>query len=291
MGTPAADPLIDRLIGDFGGNYVFALDVLEEYRRDRRGVDPSWRAYFDAATGAPPEPEPSPVTVIVNEGGASPSPPAPERQTLARREVPAGSRAVARTSILPGDILQPIRGGAVRVVENMEASLAIPTASSIREIPVRALEENRRLLNKHRQALGEGKISFTHVVAWAILRALDTFPRLNDAYAVVEGQPHRIQRDQVRLGIAVDVQRKDGSRTLLVPNVKEAQKLDFAEFVRAFDDLVARSRRGAVSPDDFMGTTVSLTNPGTVGTTSSAPRLMPGQGVIVATGALDYPAE
>jgi 2-oxoglutarate decarboxylase len=291
MSTSAADPLIDRLIGDFGGNYVFALDVLEEYRRDRRGVDPSWRAYFDAATGAPPEAEPSPVAVVVNEGGPSPSPPAPGRQTLARREVPAGSSAVARTAILPGDILQPIRGGAVRVVENMEASLAIPTASSIREIPVRALEENRRLLNKHRQALGEGKISFTHVVAWAILRALDTFPRMNDAYAVVEGQPHRIQRDQVRLGIAVDVQRKDGSRTLLVPNVKDAQKLDFAEFVRAFDDLVARSRRGAVTPDDFMGTTVSLTNPGTVGTTSSAPRLMPGQGVIVATGALDYPAE
>ena len=102
---------------------------------------------------------------------------------------------------------------------------------------------------------------------------------MNDAYAEVDGQPHRIQRDQVRLGIAVDVQKKDGSRTLLVPNIKDAQKLGFAEFLKAFDDLVARSRKGAISPDDFMGTTVSLTNPGTVGTTSSAPRLMPGQGV------------
>ena len=198
---------------------------------------------------------------------------------------------MARVSILPGDVLQPIRGGAMRVVENMEASLQVPTATSVRTIPVRTLEENRRLLNKHREAAGQGKVSFTHLVAWAILRAFDTFPRMNDAYAEVDGQAHRIQRDQVRLGIAVDVQKKDGSRTLLVPNVKDAQKLSFAEFLKAFDELVARSRKGTISPDDFMGTTVSLTNPGTVGTTSSAPRLMPGQGVIVATGALDYPAE
>ena len=181
------------------------------------------------------------------------------------------SKAVARVSILPGDVLQPIRGGAVRIVENMEASLQVPTATSARTIPVRTLEENRRLLNKHREAAGQGKVSFTHLVAWAILRAFDTFPRMNDAYAEVDGQPHRIQRDQVRLGIAVDVQKKDGSRTLLVPNIKDAQKLSFAEFLKAFDELVARSRKGTISPDDFMGTTVSLTNPGTVGTTSSAP--------------------
>ncbi|HJS57620.1 MAG TPA: multifunctional oxoglutarate decarboxylase/oxoglutarate dehydrogenase thiamine pyrophosphate-binding subunit/dihydrolipoyllysine-residue succinyltransferase subunit [Vicinamibacteria bacterium] len=203
----------------------------------------------------------------------------------------ARSRALVVPAILPGDIAQPIRGGAVRIVENMEASLTIPTATSVRTIPVRTLEENRRLLNKHRDATGGSKISFTHVIAWAILRGLDAFPRMNDAYAELEGQPHRIQRDSVRLGLAVDVQKKDGSRTLLVPNLKDAQKLDFAGFLKAYDDLVSRTRKGSISPDDFMGTTVSLTNPGTVGTTSSAPRLMPGQGVIIATGALDYPAE
>ena len=194
-------------------------------------------------------------------------------------------------AILPGDIAQPIRGGAMRIVENMEASLAVPTATSIRDVPVRTLEENRAILNKHRAGSGLSKVSFTHLVAWAVLRALDTFPRLNDAYAELEGLAHRIQRDSVRLGIAVDVQKKDGSRTLLVPNIKDAQKLDFAAFVKAFDDLVGRSRKGQISPDDFMGTTVSLTNPGVVGTTASAPRLMPGQGLIVATGALDFPAE
>ncbi len=293
--STAADPLLETLVGDFGGNYVFALDLLEQYRQDRRNVDATWRTYFDKALGLPPEGEP--VTVVVNQ--AQPLAPAAANtglQTLARQDVPAvaggeRSKAVARVSILPGDVLQPIRGGAMRVVENMEASLQVPTATSIRTIPVRTLEENRRLLNKHREAAGQGKVSFTHLVAWAILRAFDTFPRLNDAYAEVDGQAHRIQRDQVRLGIAVDVQKKDGSRTLLVPNIKDAHKLSFAEFLKAFDELVARSRKGTISPDDFMGTTVSLTNPGTVGTTSSAPRLMPGQGLIVATGALDYPAE
>jgi 2-oxoglutarate dehydrogenase E1 component len=296
--STAPEPLLETLVNDFGGNYVFALDLLEMYREDRGSVDPSWRTYFDKATGRPAESETRPVTVIVNETKppAAPAAPGVPLQTLVRQEaqaVAAGerSRAVVLPAILPGDILQPIRGGAVRIVENMEASLQIPTATSVRTLPVRTLEENRRLLNKHREAVGQSKVSFTHIVAWAILRALDSFPRMNDAYAELEAKPHRIQRDEVRLGIAIDVQKKDGSRTLLVPNLKGASKLGFAEFLTAFDELVARSRKGTISPDDFMGTTVSLTNPGTVGTTSSAPRLMPGQGVIVATGALDYPAE
>jgi 2-oxoglutarate decarboxylase len=297
MGT-AADPVLETLVNDFGGNYVFALDLLEQYRQDPRSVDATWRAYFDKALGRPPEAAPPAVAVVVGEASKAAAPETLRSglHTLIRQDAPAPaavgrSKAVSRVSILPGDVLQPIRGGAVKIVENMEASLQVPTATSMRTIPMRTLEENRRLLNRHREAAGLGKVSFTHLVAWAILRSFDTFPRMNDAYAEVDGQPHRIQRDQVRLGIAVDVQKKDGSRTLLVPNIKAAQKLGFAEFLEAFDDLVARTRKGAISPDDFMGTTVSLTTPGTVGTTSSAPRLMPGQGVIVATGSLDYPAE
>ncbi len=306
MSQSALDPLVDSLISDFGGNYVFALDLLEDYRRDRRSVERSWREYFDRISGRPRAPEdgdgpighdvmPSASTSAAPGMNTNPAPAA--RATAMVRQEPtppartARSTALAPPPILPGDILQPIRGGALRIAENMEASLAIPTATSIRTIPVRTLEENRRILNKHRDAVGGGKISFTHVVAWAILRAIDTFPRLNDAYAEVDGQAHRIQRDKVRLGIAVDVQKKDGTRTLLVPNVKDAGGLDFSGFVKAFDELGSRARKGTISPDDFMGTTVSLTNPGTVGTTASAPRLMPGQGLIVATGALDYPAE
>jgi multifunctional 2-oxoglutarate metabolism enzyme len=297
MTTQAPEPLLETLVNDFGGNYVFALDVLEQYRSDRRSVDTSWREYFDKALGVPSE---APSRGNGEDGGsvaASAAPPEPARaRTLVRSEptsVPsrAPSKALVIPAILPGDIAQPIRGGAMRIVENMEASLSVPTATSIRTMPVRTLEENRRILNKHRESLGKGKVSFTHLVAWAILRALDTFPRLNDAYAELQGSPHRIQRDAVRLGVAVDVQKKDGTRTLLVPNIKDAGKMDFAAFLKSFDDLIGRSRKGTISPDDFIGTTVSLTNPGTVGTSSSAPRLMPGQGLIVATGALDYPAE
>ena len=193
--------------------------------------------------------------------------------------------------LLPGDVVEPVRGGMVKFVENMEASLSVPTATSAREIPVRALEENRALVNRHRAASSASKVSFTHIIAWAMIRALDTFPRLNDAYAELDGKPHRIQRGDVRLGIAVDVQKKDGTRTLLVPNIRGANKLSFPRFLEKFDDLVGRSRRSALMPDDFMGTTVSLTNPGTVGTTASTPRLMPGQGLILATGALDFPPE
>ncbi len=293
----ATDPLLDSLVNDFGGNYVFALDLLEQYRQDRRTVEKSWRDYFDRIAGLPAESDDA--RAAVQPTPASPAAPAaaavPAREaTLVRAEsqTPATrSKAMIVPAILPGDIAQPIRGGAMRIVENMEASLAVPTASSIRTIPMRTLEENRRILNKHRDATGGSKISFTHLVAWAMLRALDAFPRLNDAYAELDGQPHRLQRDSVRLGLAVDVQRKDGSRSLLVPNIKDAGKLDFAGFLQAYDVLVAKTRKSAITPDDFLGTTISLTNPGTVGTTSSAPRLMPGQGVIIATGALDYPAE
>src|SRR6185436_11388601 len=241
MQQTQADPLVDALVKDFGGNYVFALDILEQYRANAQSVDASWREYFDRLLGVPkPEPKPEPAAPpppngpAWTAGGTAAAPAAaaaaakPATGTLVRQP-PEPATALARDkgkaltvpAILPGDIAQPIRGGALRVVENMEASLTVPTATSMRSIPVRTLEENRRILNKHRDATAASKISFTHLVAWAIVRALDTFPRLNDAYAELEGQAHRIQRDQVRLGIAVDVQKKDGSRTLLVPNIKD----------------------------------------------------------------------
>jgi 2-oxoglutarate decarboxylase len=289
MAETPVDPLVDTLVSDFGGNYAFALDLLEQFRRDPGSVEESWREYFARLLGMPAPQAAPPVQETAFAALTTPNPaPAPAPPAAIVRSGPA---AMSMPAILPGDIAMPIRGAALRIVENMEASLGVPTATSVRQVPVRTLEENRTLLNRHRASAGAGKVSFTHIVAWAILRALDTFPRLNDAYGEQDGQALRVQRDKVRLGVAVDVQKKDGSRTLLVPNIKDAGSLDFAGFLRAFDDVVQKSRKGTVSPDDFRGTTVSLTNPGTVGTTSSAPRLMPGQGLIVATGSLDYPAE
>ncbi len=173
----------------------------------------------------------------------------------------------------------------------MENSLTIPTATSQRVIPVKVLEENRKIVNQYLQMSNGGKVSFTHIIAWAIMRALENFPSLNAAFAAQGGNPQRIARHVVNFGLAVDVERKDGSRSLIVPNVKNADRMDFRELVSAYDDIIARVRKGAIEPEDFQGTTITLTNPGTVGTVTSLPRLMVGQGAIIATGAIDYPAE
>ena len=173
----------------------------------------------------------------------------------------------------------------------MERSLAVPTATSVREIPVRLLEENRRLLNQTLADTGRGKVSFTHLVAWAAIRALAKHPSMTASYLEIGGVPHKIVPEQIHFGVAVDVEKKDGTRSLLVPNVKGADRMDFAGFVAAYDDIVERARTNRAEPEDFAGTTLTLTNPGTLGTIHSIPRLMAGQGFILATGAIGYPAE
>jgi 2-oxoglutarate dehydrogenase E1 component len=173
----------------------------------------------------------------------------------------------------------------------MAASLSIPLATSQRTIAVKLVDENRRIVNQHLTLLGRGKVSYTHLLGWAIVKALAEFPALNAAYVEQEGRPFRAVRARINLGIAIDVPGKDGARSLMVPNIKDAGSLSFQEFLTAFDALVSRARHGQLAPADFAGTTISLTNPGTVGTMASTPRLMPGQGAIVASGAIDYPAE
>ena len=194
-------------------------------------------------------------------------------------------------AVAEGDQLIPLRGPALRIAENMTASLTIPLATSQRAMPVKVIDENRRLINQHRAAAGQSKISYTHIGGWAIVRALEAVPALNHAYSERGDESFRVTRGHVNLGIAVDVAGKDGSRSLKVPTIKNAEGMNFAQFVAAFDDLVARARANKLTVADFEGTTISLTNPGTVGTMGSIPRLMPGQGAIIATGAIDYPPE
>ena len=167
----------------------------------------------------------------------------------------------------------------------------MPTATSERRIPVKLLDENRRIINQHLAENDRGKASYTHLIAFAVLRALEEFPQLNDGYAWSMARPTRLKRTGVNLGVAVDLTKKDGTRTLLVPNIKNANRLSFSEFLTAYDDVVKRAREGKLQIPDFQGTTVSLTNPGTLGTVASIPRLMEGQSVIIATGAIEYPAE
>jgi 2-oxoglutarate decarboxylase len=201
---------------------------------------------------------------------------------------PAKNQKVALGS---QDSLEPITGVAEKIVINMEASRNVPTATSVRTIPVKAMEENRTIINVFLTKRNQKKISFTHLLAWAIVRAMKKYPRMNDGFAWVEGKPVRIRRGSVNMGLAVDVTRKDGSRALVVPSVKNSQEIGFATFLKEYDTLIGKSRTNKLDVNDLTGTTVSLTNPGMIGTIASIPRLMEGQGVIIAAGSIDYPVE
>jgi 2-oxoglutarate dehydrogenase E1 component len=161
----------------------------------------------------------------------------------------------------------------------------------VRAVPAKLLEVNRQILNNQLARTGAGKVSFTHLIAYAVLRAVADFPALNSAYATEDGKPVVVRHQHVNLGLAVDVQKRDGTHSLLVPNVKEANTLDFAGFWRAYEELIVKVRGNKISPDDFAGTTASITNPGMIGTVHSVPRLMPGQGFIIGVGSIGYPAE
>ena len=189
------------------------------------------------------------------------------------------------------DEVKVIAGSSAKILENMQTSLTIPVATSQRTIPVKLLEENRTIINKSLKKNDGGKISFTHLISWAILKAIKAIPAMNNAFTIIDGKPHVIQRKSVNLGLAIDIERKDGSRSLLVPNIKKAEKADFKKFWDNYEDIVDRSRKGIIDPSEFMGTSITLTNPGTIGTVGSVPRLMVGQGAIIAVGAIQYSAE
>jgi multifunctional 2-oxoglutarate metabolism enzyme len=189
------------------------------------------------------------------------------------------------------DQVQVIAGSSARILENMTSSLSVPTATSQRTIPVKLLEENRMLINEQLKKRSGKKISFTHIIAWAVINAVKEISSMNNSFTVINGKPHLIKRGSINLGLAIDLERKDGSRSLIVPNIKDCGSKSFNEFFVAYEDLVKRSRKGLIDPAEFLGTTISLTNPGTIGTVVSVPRLMIGQGTIVATGAIQYPAE
>jgi 2-oxoglutarate dehydrogenase E1 component len=268
MATRSSDlDLSEDLVAEFGENASYVAELLSRYRTNPASVDEEWLAFFRGRLG-----EPEPVTIPVP------------------RDLPAPAEA-PRAAPAPPENLAAIRGAALRIAENMEASLAVPTATSQRQVPIKLLDENRRLVNDSRSADNLPKVSFTHLVAWAMVQAVKAHPRLNDAFDASSGTPSRVRRDAIQLGFAVDVEKPDGARSLVVPNVKGAEKMTFDQFREAADDIVARARTGRLTVADFEGTTVSLTNPGTLGTTASVPRLMPGQGLIVATGAIEYPAE
>ncbi|MEX1141338.1 MAG: multifunctional oxoglutarate decarboxylase/oxoglutarate dehydrogenase thiamine pyrophosphate-binding subunit/dihydrolipoyllysine-residue succinyltransferase subunit [Thermoleophilaceae bacterium] len=183
-----------------------------------------------------------------------------------------------------GADIKQIRGPAATLVRFMDESRSIPTATSFRTLAVDALARRRGAL----KAAGK-RLSFTHLIAWAIVRATDDMPVMAHSFREVDGKPHRVTPDAVNLGLAVDVERKDGARSLVVPVLHGASRLSFPDFVAAYDEAVAGARDNTLAPDAYQGAQITLTNPGGIGTVASVPRLMPGQGTIVATGAIGYP--
>jgi 2-oxoglutarate dehydrogenase E1 component len=187
--------------------------------------------------------------------------------------------------------LEPIRGVSARVVQSMEASLSVPTATSVRAIPAKLMIDNRIVINNHLKRARGGKVSFTHIIGYAMIKALRLMPEMNAYFGEIDGKPAVGHPEHINLGIAIDLAKADGSRQLLVPSIKGCEELDFAQFWSAYEDVVRKARNGNLAVEDFAGTTVSLTNPGTIGTVHSVPRLVQGQGLIIGVGALDYPAE
>ena len=272
--------------GSFGPNAWLVDDMYDRFLADPESVSESWREFFaDYKPGSVPAP-PQPV--------APAQPPAPASVSSAAAADPAAVTAPAPSPIVPAvtEDATPLRGAASRIVANMEASLSVPTATSVRTVPARLLEVNRLILNNQLARTTGAKVSFTHIIGFAVVRALHDVPALNSAFVADvagTGKPGVTHHKHVGLGLAVDQEKSDGTRTLLVPCIKDADTLDFRSFVLAYEELIRKISTGKISPDDFAGTTVSLTNPGTLGTMQSVPRLMPGQGAIIGVGALGYP--
>ena len=279
----------DARFSEFGPNEGLVEEMYRQFQEDPASVAESWREFFadyhprGALTGpGHPDDAPPPASVPPVTSVAVVSEPPAKAVPVTNAQAPV---------VLDGETPTPLRGVAARIVENMELSLGVPTATSVRAIPAKLLEVNRQILNNHLARTRGGKVSFTHLIAFAVLRASRTMPAMNASFGVVDGTPSVVRHEHVNLGLAVDVAKKDGSRTLLVPNIKQADTLDFAGFFTAYEDLIRRVRANKITPDDFAGTTISITNPGMIGTVHSVPRLMPGQGLIVGVGAIGYPAE
>ncbi|MBK7622475.1 MAG: multifunctional oxoglutarate decarboxylase/oxoglutarate dehydrogenase thiamine pyrophosphate-binding subunit/dihydrolipoyllysine-residue succinyltransferase subunit [Kineosporiaceae bacterium] len=297
----------------FGPNQWLVDELYQQYLADRNSVDPTWWEFFADYTPSDmpqghrgageqhgvPAASVASAAVAAPAAPAAPTPPA----AAAPAAAPVSPRAPQQIPRDPADTPAPrptsveidevkIKGPAARVAQNMEASLGVPTATSVRAVPAKLLIDNRIVINNHLSRSRGGKVSFTHLIGFALVEALAAMPEMNYNFATDEaGKPTLLKPSHVNLGIAIDLAKPDGSRSLLVPAIKHCETMDFAQFWAAYEDVVRRARNNKLTADDFAGTTISLTNPGTIGTVHSVPRLMKGQGAIIGVGAMEYPAE
>jgi 2-oxoglutarate dehydrogenase E1 component len=276
-----------------------------------KGVPPVPKAQQKAAQPAPTPapapvvaatPTPAPVAPVVSQPApvvAQPVAAAPTPQQPVLRETAATQPTPADPIVKPVPVLitpsasslEPIRGVSARVVQAMEGSLTVPTATSVRAIPAKLMIDNRIVINNHLKRSRGGKVSFTHIIAFAMIKAVRAMPEMNAFFGELDGKPAIGKPEHINLGVAIDLAKADGSRQLLVPSIKGCEELDFGQFWSAYEAVIKKARGGSLTVEDFAGTTMSITNPGTIGTVHSVPRLVQGQGLILGVGAMDYPAE
>lgn len=290
--------------------------MYRKFREDPSSVDPSWHEFLvdyapekidapdksaapakstqkveapaeTAKPAASKQTAPAPAAPAKTEAKAAPKAEAPAKTADAKKPAAAKSAVPAAD----GDENTVLRGASAAVVKNMNASLDVPTATSVRAIPAKAMIDNRVVINNHLKRTRGGKISFTHLLGYAIVQAVKKFPNMNRHFAEVDGKPNAVTPAHTNLGLAIDLQGKDGARQLVVAAIKKCETMAFGQFIAAYEDIVRRARDGKLTAEDFAGVTISLTNPGTIGTVHSVPRLMRGQGAIIGAGAMEYPAE
>ena len=292
MSSEASQPLTD-----FGPNEWLVEELYQKYLNDPNSVDKAWWNFFaDYKSGTAPAKDAPSATGA--SGAAAPAPAkkaADGAESKGTAKKPAASAAEPEKKAPADDALQVseerLRGAPARTATNMESSLTLPTATSVRAVPVKLLFDNRIVINNHLRRARGGKVSFTHLIGYAMVKALESMPEMNHSYTEVGGKPGVAKPEHVNFGLAIDLQKPDGTRQLVVPSIKKSDSMDFKEFWSGYEDLVRKARNNKLGVPDFQGTTISLTNPGGIGTVHSVPRLMPGQGTIVGVGSMEYPAE
>jgi len=297
---------------EFGANAWLVDELWALYQKDPALVEKSWWSLFESRSStespsAPPAPAPSSPPAPREYPADDPAPiTAPIAKTTSARpkEQPIPAEAPTSTATTftvaddqetetpePVDQVDRLKGMAKALAANMDQSLQVPTATSVRTVPAKLLIDNRIVINNHLRRTRGGKVSFTHLIAWAMIKALKVLPSQNVFYDEREGKPVAVHPANINLGIAIDIPKPDGTRSLVVPGIKRAQNMGFRDFLLSYEDVVSRAREGKLVADDYAGNTISLTNPGGIGTEHSVPRLMKGQACIIGAGALDYPAE
>lgn len=262
-------------------NEAYINELYFEYLKDPNSVSQNWRDYFSSNKQNLPLTENKPANPSIID----------VKTTKKAEEIVNVLHQTGSYQLKKFEIAEPLTSLQTKIVGNMEESLSVPTATSYRTIPIKVLDENRRIINNHLSKNYQKKISFTHIIAWAIVKALTRYPNLNSSIATINNKPHRLIRKTVNFGIAIDLTKNDGSRMLLVPNIKDADKLDIRQFIYEYDLLISKARSNKLDLNDLTESTVTLTNPGMIGTAYSAPRLMQGQGCIIGIGSIDYPME